>query len=431
MIPAQLRFLGGREAGRVVRLRSEMAIGRDPNCQIQVGPDQSTVSALHARVSWHVGSWQIADLGSRNGTWINGERVSGPRPLALGDEIVLGRNGPRLRFESQQEAHASGHVRGQGHRRWILPTMMGMVLGVAAATLGYLSNSLSNERTALPVPPAEDRLEEQVAERAALQRQVAGLETELATAESALARMQRQLDDMSNADDEEVDQLRRELQDAEARVDRQRLAANLDFALLEQVTGQAVAKVIVDFGGGEIIVGTGFLANAQGILVTNRHVVHGPDGERKARRIAVQFVGSTEAHSATVAVASRVVDVALLSLDELSRIPAPARALDARADALQPGTPLALIGFPLGGGAARDSDLRVARAVVSAGILEQATADLLVVQGYGAEGSSGSPLVDESGTVVGVLMGASAQDPSKLLAVPTIHALDLIRAVRR
>jgi pSer/pThr/pTyr-binding forkhead associated (FHA) protein len=39
----------------------------------------------------------LADLGSSNGTFLNGQRVTGRHSLAMGDQISLGRDGPKLK----------------------------------------------------------------------------------------------------------------------------------------------------------------------------------------------------------------------------------------------------------------------------------------------------------------------------------------------
>lgn len=49
-----------------------------------------TVSRLHAVVERVTGGWVLEDLGSRNGTFVNGERVVGPRALRPADEVMLG-----------------------------------------------------------------------------------------------------------------------------------------------------------------------------------------------------------------------------------------------------------------------------------------------------------------------------------------------------
>lgn len=47
-------------------------------------------SPQHARCTFRDGRWQVQDLGSTNGTWLNGLRIYGPCLLAKGDRIRLG-----------------------------------------------------------------------------------------------------------------------------------------------------------------------------------------------------------------------------------------------------------------------------------------------------------------------------------------------------
>jgi predicted component of type VI protein secretion system len=65
-----------------------VVLGRDPSCEYQV--EDSTVSARHARFSYHHEQWWVQDLGSRNGTFLNRAPVSEPAALAEGDELRCG-----------------------------------------------------------------------------------------------------------------------------------------------------------------------------------------------------------------------------------------------------------------------------------------------------------------------------------------------------
>jgi RsiW-degrading membrane proteinase PrsW (M82 family) len=91
---------------------SEVLIGRDPRCQIVLDSlTYAGVSRQHAKISLapqaanqktgQPGNWQICDLGSANGTYINGQRLQGCRALREGDRIVLGQNGAQFVFEHQ------------------------------------------------------------------------------------------------------------------------------------------------------------------------------------------------------------------------------------------------------------------------------------------------------------------------------------------
>jgi len=69
-------------------LQPEIVLGRDPICDIYISDE--TVSARHARLTFHHGQWWVEDLNSTNGTRLNQEPVSQPTVLTTGDEIGLG-----------------------------------------------------------------------------------------------------------------------------------------------------------------------------------------------------------------------------------------------------------------------------------------------------------------------------------------------------
>lgn len=67
-----------------------LTIGRGPECDISLDWD-THVSQLHAELIRLAGGWVIADDGlSRNGTFVNGERISGRRRLHAGDTVRCG-----------------------------------------------------------------------------------------------------------------------------------------------------------------------------------------------------------------------------------------------------------------------------------------------------------------------------------------------------
>jgi serine phosphatase RsbU (regulator of sigma subunit) len=94
-----LVFLAGPIAGRRYKLADgEYIIGRRSDCQIFV-PDMR-VSRQHARL-WQDGeAWQIEDLGSNNGTFVNGVKVQAPTTVRHDDEILIANN--RIRVESRE-----------------------------------------------------------------------------------------------------------------------------------------------------------------------------------------------------------------------------------------------------------------------------------------------------------------------------------------
>ncbi|QDT65431.1 SpoIIE family protein phosphatase [Calycomorphotria hydatis] len=66
----------------------EMVIGRHPECQIHL--DSNMVSRRHARVLVGTESIVIEDMGSGNGTFVNGKKIEEPTPLNNGDRVKLG-----------------------------------------------------------------------------------------------------------------------------------------------------------------------------------------------------------------------------------------------------------------------------------------------------------------------------------------------------
>jgi S1-C subfamily serine protease len=72
-------------------------IGRDPACELAMqGDGCQSVSWSHARVELTAQGAFVSDLGSSNGTYVNGRRIAARTPLHLEDLIELGRTGPKL-----------------------------------------------------------------------------------------------------------------------------------------------------------------------------------------------------------------------------------------------------------------------------------------------------------------------------------------------
>ncbi|MEX2156490.1 MAG: FHA domain-containing protein [Gemmatimonadales bacterium] len=90
-------------------------IGRDPDATIVVRGDAAkVVSTRHAEIRFEGGAWLLTDLGSRNGTYLDGRRVAGPTPLKPGDLIRLGESGPEYRVAAVSEEPKIAEVRAYG-----------------------------------------------------------------------------------------------------------------------------------------------------------------------------------------------------------------------------------------------------------------------------------------------------------------------------
>lgn len=74
----------------------EITLGRDPHCEVYL--ENETVSAQHARLSYHHGQWWLEDLNSTNGTTLNGEPVDTATIVISGDKIHCGKAPLTVRF---------------------------------------------------------------------------------------------------------------------------------------------------------------------------------------------------------------------------------------------------------------------------------------------------------------------------------------------
>jgi len=95
-----LRLVGiqGAKVGQTVALSGiDVTIGREADNSLSF-PGDSQVSRHHARISGGV----IQDLGSTNGTLVNGQRIAGPTPLNVGDLVQIG--GHQFRVEAPRPA---------------------------------------------------------------------------------------------------------------------------------------------------------------------------------------------------------------------------------------------------------------------------------------------------------------------------------------
>lgn len=86
-----LRVTSGPAEGTTVEVDRELNFGRGVDDEGGTLGDDPQLSRHHARISrTEGGSLQIEDLGSTNGTFLNGKRITSPQPLRPGDEIALG-----------------------------------------------------------------------------------------------------------------------------------------------------------------------------------------------------------------------------------------------------------------------------------------------------------------------------------------------------
>lgn len=90
--------------------KDETTLGRHPECDVQI--DSNMVSRKHARIVREAGKYFVEDLGSGNGTTVNGQRIAARHPLTHDDRVKLG---PILvRFVDQASAGTGRGSRSTG-----------------------------------------------------------------------------------------------------------------------------------------------------------------------------------------------------------------------------------------------------------------------------------------------------------------------------
>ncbi len=87
---ARFEVVAGRAIGMSILLDDELLIGRHADGAGRLADDDE-ISRSHARISLdRSGFCAIEDLGSTNGTFVNGLRISGPQTISVGDTIEVG-----------------------------------------------------------------------------------------------------------------------------------------------------------------------------------------------------------------------------------------------------------------------------------------------------------------------------------------------------
>ena len=103
-----LTALTGRLSGRVFHLDGgALRLGRAAECHVCL--DDDGASRVHAEIRAAGGEHRVHDLASRNGTFVNGVRITGPVVLAAGDKLTIG--SCVLRFAFHDELDDSFHER--------------------------------------------------------------------------------------------------------------------------------------------------------------------------------------------------------------------------------------------------------------------------------------------------------------------------------
>jgi FHA domain len=107
-----------------------VTIGRRPDNDISI-PWDLEISRVHAQLERVGGEWVVADDGlSRNGTYVNGERVVGRRRLRDGDRIVFGETRVLYRMPDPDQWQSTAAVRLAGAASPVTPIQHGILVAL-------------------------------------------------------------------------------------------------------------------------------------------------------------------------------------------------------------------------------------------------------------------------------------------------------------
>ena len=85
MAGEQIRITGGPAQGTNIEVGQELQIGRSAGTEGRLGDDPE-ISRQHARITRNPqGQLVVEDLGSTNGTYVNGQRITAPTTVTLAD----------------------------------------------------------------------------------------------------------------------------------------------------------------------------------------------------------------------------------------------------------------------------------------------------------------------------------------------------------
>jgi pSer/pThr/pTyr-binding forkhead associated (FHA) protein len=206
-----------------------------------------------------------------------------------------------------------------------------------------------------------------------------------------------------------------------------RAVKGADFPQIAQLNQGAVGMVTAVVGK-DMYDGSGFVISASGYFLTNRHVVRPPNPGSDSIVVYVTMSDHEFTFPAEVIMVGPASgpDVALLKIKNYHG-PVVTKIDWTGTHAVQ-GEGAALIGFPAGHDNAIDEKAKVLRSSMSAGIFAKVTPDLIQFNGLSVGGSSGSPLFNGAGEVVGLHRAGLAEGPGLGYAVPLARVVPLLPA---
>jgi S1-C subfamily serine protease len=454
-VKAQFRFLSGARAGQIEASRKGyLGLGRHPLSDVRFDAERDLdVSSRHAAIVRKTEGFVLQDLGSRNGTFVNGQRVTADTLLRDGDVIGFGANGPALEFaiiETDADLPATAAAEGLAERASSPREVM------AAAPRATSPRSSTGVRIRAEVArqtaqlrrttkvlivillivgtgfswiqiDGRRRARESQTMTLGVQTELQGVRDALKAAQDETARLRRELA-ASGGDAAAVARLRNELDAVER---RRRALGGVDYRSISHRNQDAVAIVLVEYTDGERFSGTAFAFDSLGTMVTNKHILIGEDGTKTPRRLGVIFSGSTQFWRGDLVGVAPEADIGVFRVSIKGGTPRVAGLARTRAG-LERGDPVAILGYPLGFDLpmeARDGQ-PIAEPTLTVGTVSKALTAVIQVDAFGAPGSSGSPIFDRDGNVIAMLYGGERESQGKIIfAVPAYVVADYLKSL--
>lgn len=395
---ATFTHLTGRKKGECEKFEAvRISVGRAPDNALRFLDSERRVSSHHAEIKLSDDHFIIRDLGSTNGTMINGRRVI-TTELSADDLIEFGAGGPLVRFgvERTDNAHAEG--------------------GSAGRSPGPVNSA--------PRPPGASTVE-LIVDRAVRSRSNnLMLIAALAAAMILGAALGVLLSSRQQATD----------------------PARLSIAEVAALNRAAVVFIRAEFeivdGNNQVVTtgartGSGFVVSESGLIVTNRHLLRYweydslPEGMAgRTTKIEVVLPGRTqdEALPADLARLSddKSVDTAVLKIDPPTGLNV-VRGIEPDLERSHQGDEVVVIGYPLGIDLLQRTRETRVETSLSTGVISRVSREWIQLDLRAYEGSSGGPVLNRRGEVIGILTAnvVGAQDIT--LCVPIGAALEMVK----
>jgi S1-C subfamily serine protease len=456
-VKAQFKFLSGARAGQVEAFRKGyIGLGRHPLSDVRFDAERDLdVSSRHAAIVRKPEGFVLQDLGSRNGTFVNGKRITGDTLLHAGDVIGFGANGPAVAFQLVQgEAEVSSSAAENlaarlSAPRDVIPAQSPRATAPRQSTGVRIAAEVARQTAKLRRTTkvlillllmvgtgftwiqldGRRRARESREQAASFQSELRGVREALKAAQDETARLRREIQ-AAAGDAASVKRLRAQLQAAEQ---RQRDLGGVDYRAISHKNQDAVAIVLVEYTDGERFSGTAFAVDSEGTMVTNKHILTGDDGTKTPQRLGVIFSGSTQFWRADIVGVSPESDIGVFRVSVRGGTPRVAALAKTReAAGLERGDPVAVLGYPLGFDLPMDAQggQPIAEPSLTVGTVSKALTSVVQIDAYGAPGSSGSPIFDRDGKVIAVLYGGERESNGKILfAVPAYQVAEYLKTL--